>query len=156
MVKPGDEFGYETDEHTEECIKDITQLLQLVEDATGKDELEKIQEMVKDAYIIKIIDPEYDNVFSLPENAYVDVSDEGIDQTIYYAPVTLYGGGLYDFDANRVDEAFYDKHGISIKHLKKLGLITSPFVPGPTKHEGRGHDYWLVPMDELSLFGQRD
>lgn len=145
VVGPGEYFLYETDDHTEEYIEDMTQLLQLVEDATGEDELEEIREMVKDAYIIKIIDPEYDHVFSLPENAYVDVSDEGIDQSVYYAPIILYGGMPYDFDAYRVDEEFYNKNGISIKNLKKLGLITTPFAPGPTEYEGRGWDYWLAP-----------
>lgn len=145
VVELGENLAFETDDYTEEYIEDIMQLLQLVEDATSEDELERIREIVKDAYIIKIIDPEYDHLFSLPEITYVDVSDEGIDQTIYYAPVVLYGGELHDFNVDRIDEEFYNKNGISLKNLKKLGLITSPFVPGPTRHDGRGQDYWLVP-----------
>lgn len=137
---------YETDNHTEEYIEDITQLLQLVEDATSEDELEEIRKMVKDAFIIKIIDPEYDDVFSLPGAAYIGVSDEGIDQTIYYAPVVLYGDELYDFNVNRVDEEFYNKNDIALKSLKKLGLITSPFAQGPTRHDGRGQDHWRATI----------
>lgn len=144
VVGPGEDFLYETEDYMEEYIEDITQLLQLVEDATGKDELEEIREMVKDAYIIKIIDPEYDNVFSLPEKAYVDVSDEGIDLTVYYAPIIRYGDNSYYFDAYRVDEEFYSKNGISLRNLKKLGLITTPFEPGPIRNEGRGYEYWYA------------
>lgn len=145
VVEEGEDLAYETDDYTKEYIEDITQLLQLVEDASGEEALNEIREMVKDAFIIKVIDPEYDELFSAPEYAYVDISDEGIDQTIYYAPIILYKGESYDFCAYRVDEEFYHSNGISLKNLKKLGLITSPFIPGPTKHEGRGQDYWLVP-----------
>ena len=145
VVEEGEDLAYETDDYTKEYIEDITQLLQLVEDASGEEALNEIREMVKDAFIIKVIDPEYDELFSAPEYAYVDISDEGIDQTIYYAPIILYKGESYDFCAYRVDEEFYHSNGISLKNLKKLGLITSPFIPGPTKHEGRGQDYWLAP-----------
>lgn len=151
-VEPGENLAFETDNHTEEYIEDIMQLLQLVEDATSEDELEEIREMVKDAFIIKIIDSEDDSLFSLPEITYVDVSDEGIDQTIYYAPVVSYGGELYGFNVDRIDEEFYKKNGISMKNLKKLGLITSPFVPGPTRHDGIGWNHWVAP----SAFNRHD
>lgn len=143
-VEPGENLAYETDDHIKEYIEDITQLLQLVEDAAGETELAEIRDLVKNAYIIKVMDEEYDDLYSVPEAAYVDISDEGIDQTIYYAPVELYGGELYDFNANRVDEKFYSDKGISVDKLKKLGLITSPYIPGPTSHEGRGQDHWVT------------
>lgn len=134
---------FETDDHAKEYVEDITQLLQLVEESTDE-EAQEIREMVKDAYIIKIICPEHDDVFCLPSAAYVDVSDEGIDQAIYYAPVGRYypPDKAFNFNENRVDEAFYKEHGLSMPSLKKLGLITSPFEPGPTEHEGKGWEHW--------------
>lgn len=141
-VEPGENLAYETEDHTKEYIEDITQLLQLVEDASGEEALDEIREMVSSAFIIKVIDPEYDDIYSYPEVAYMSMSDEGIDQTIYYAPVKLHGDELYDFDAYQVDEDFYREHGLSLTSLKKLGLITSPFSAGPTEHEGRGQDHW--------------
>lgn len=142
VVAEGEELAYETDNHSKEYIEDIKQLLQLVEDAADEAALNEIREMVQDAFIIKIVDPYYEEVFSVPEAAYVDISDEGIDQNIYYAPIALYTGELYDFCVYRVDEEFYRSNGIALNNLKKLGLITSPFIPGPTKNEGRGLNCW--------------
>ena len=154
VVDEGEDLAYETNDHQKEYIEDINQLLQLVEAAADEHALQEIREMVKGAFIIKVIDEEYDDVYSLPEAAYVGTSDEEIDLTVYYASIILYGGGrmqlslfgdnLYDFGVYRVDEEFYNKNGISLRNLKKLGLITSPFISGPTKHEGRGRDYWIA------------
>lgn len=141
-VESEEDIAYETDDHTKEYIEDITQLLQLVEDASGEEALKEIREMVSNAYIIKVIDQEHAYTFSYPKSAYVAISDEGIDLIIYYAFAELYSSEYYEFNVYQVDEEFYEKYGLSLASLKKLGLITSPFVDGPTEHEGRGQDYW--------------
>ena len=87
-----------------------------------------------------------------------DISDEGIDLEIYYAPIpyseemvrdeddddeyTDYEYGKFDYCA--LDKDFYIRHGISVKKLQLFGLITSPVEDGNRRQEGVGDGYWVA------------
>lgn len=85
-------------------------------------------------------------IFAKPSEVHTDASEEGIDLNIYYAAIPYqeeivhikdeyeeydecyheYSG--FDYDA--VDKEFYQQHGIFIKQLELLGLVTTPIEDG--------------------------
>lgn len=151
-----DHILFEDEEHFEqEYIEDIRQLLDLVEESGN---ISEIVALLKNAYIIKLQTEDSSNTFAPPQAVYVDTSDEGTDLVTYYAPVRervevdydeetdepiFEDGESYDFDHFRIDQAFYEEHGVPLSKLKKLGLITTPVREGSRSNlNGVGDGYW--------------
>lgn len=148
-------FSKKNDRFRQEYIKDIQLLLDLLEESGNTKEFVTL---LQDANIIKIkTDDEFDTFVS-PQNAYVDISDEGINLRIYYAPVNevyevdydeendipiMEDGDSYDFYLNQIDREFYENYDISQSRLKKLGLVTTPVIEGERANfNGIGDGYW--------------
>ena len=143
-----------------EDVEDLKQIFSLFDEVDDADE---VRQMLKDAYIIKVKNEnenenESREEFAKPETVYIEHSDEGIDLSVYYHPITLaYDDGeededgniiytdsdeLYDFGLQHIDTKYYETNGISISQLKKLGLVTTPIVEGNRCGRGHGDDYW--------------
>ncbi|WP_058953238.1 sacsin N-terminal ATP-binding-like domain-containing protein [Clostridium tyrobutyricum] len=134
------------DDYEEEYIEDIQQILKLIDDIHDTDE---IAELVNDAYIIKIATDDNSDQFYRPNDVYIDTSREGIDLTIYYAQFSgSNGDALEEFEAYHLDTEFYNSHGISIKKLEQLGLITTPVVEGIRSGRGQGYGYCWTALGE--------
>lgn len=117
---------------------------------------DKVKTLLKDADIIKVVSEDGADLFAKASDTYVDRSDEGIDLAVYYHPVDIAyerenedGTVTYtdsdeidDFDLYHVDRQFYEKLGISVDKLKKLGMITSPVTLGVRRGRGVGDEYW--------------
>ena len=148
-------IGFENpDDFDYEYLEDLKQILSLFDEVGDADE---VRQMLKNADIIKIDEPEK-ATFARPGIVYVDQSDEGIDLTVFYHPVTIAyeddeededGNITYtdsdevdDFDLYHIDTKYYEEHGISINQLKKLGLVTTPVEEGSRCGRGVGDDYW--------------
>lgn len=153
----------------QEYIEDIRQLLDLM-DETGN--ASEIVTLLRQAYIIKIKTTDESAVFALPQTAYTDISDEGIDLAAFYAPVCeaievdydgetdepiFEDGEPYDFQKEKIDKDFYGEHGIAVSSLRKLGIITSPVLDGDrADYSGTGDGYWRALGDfcpNLSIDG---
>lgn len=148
----GDTIAFEDpDNYEDEYLEDISQILALLE-ASG--DIGSIVGMLKEANIIKVKTDDGSGLFTYPGKAYVRTSDEGIDLSVYFAPIPDDDMGIFaedeeetsyiDFEMDEVDESFYEEHGISISKLKKLGLITTPVSDGPKKQDGVGDGYWVA------------
>lgn len=146
-VEVGELLAFENpNDFKAEYVEDIKQILDLIED-TGN--VTEIAEMLKDANIIKVTDPNGEDLFSIPGKTYLKTSDEGIDLSIYYQ-------GVYkeeteeenefciDFEYDLVDEAFYEEHDIPLSKLKKLGIISSPVTEGCRREDGVGDGHWVA------------
>ena len=144
----GSEIVFEVDDHFEiEYIKDLQQIIRHMEETHN---IREMQELLKDAYIIKIKKNSDVKTFEKPGEVHTDISEEGIDLDIYYAPIPYseeivrykdddekYSAYEYfGFEYDAVDQEFYQQHGISIKQLELLGLITTPFEEGNRRQEG--------------------
>lgn len=141
-IKIEDVIGFDNpDDYEEEYIEDIEQILKLIGDTHDAD---KIAELVDDAYIIKVATDDGSDEFCRPNEVYVDTSEEGIDLTTYYAQIPKKDDGVDDeeFEVYRMDTEFYKSHGISIKKIEQLGLITTPVVEGIRHDGGQGYEYW--------------
>lgn len=147
----GETIAFENpDNYEEEYLEDIRQIMALL-DVSG--DVSIIVGMLKDANIIKVRSEDGSGLFTPPGKAYVKNSDEGIDLSVYFAPIPDDDMGIFaeneeasyiDFEMDEVDESFYEEHGISISKLKKLGLITTPISDGPRKQDGVGDGYWVA------------
>lgn len=137
------------DDYEEEYIDDIEQILKLIDDIHDADE---IAELVNNAYIMKIATDDNSDEFFKPNDVYVDTSEEGIDMTIYYAHIPKNDDEKDDidekFDVYHLDTEFYNSHGISIKKLEQLGLITTPIVEGIRHGRGQGYGYCWTALGE--------
>lgn len=148
----GDNF----DQEYKEDLEQIFSLFEEVRDAA------EVREMLKDANIIKVVSEDSENRFARPSLVYVDRSDEGMDLSVYFHPITIaeeeWGDcdegeeddkpvyvdtdEINDFELFHIDTKYYEKHGISLNQLKKLGLVTSPINEGKRCGRGYGDDYW--------------
>lgn len=150
------DIGFEDDEHFEiEYIEDIQQIIRHMEETHNVSEM---QDLLRNAYIIKIKDDSEENIFDRPGHVHTDISTEGIDLDIYYAPIPYEEESIFDeeeqqeyfdyayegFDCCAVDKEFYLQHGISLKQLELFGMITTPIVEGNRKQEGVGDGYWIA------------
>lgn len=152
---------FEEDDYTEEYAEDIKQILELIDSIS---DVEQVKELLKDAYIIQVIDKNGDVVFDLPGNSYVKKSDEGIDLETYFSPVLDIERFDYDEEDrykkeelddsyykysgfNKVDEEFYLENDIDVKKLAKVGLITSPIIKGVRSESGVGDGHWVALGD---------
>ena len=133
------------DDYEEEYIEDIEQILKLIDD---KHDVDEIAKLVNDAYIIKVVTDDDSDEFCRPKDVYVDTCEEGIDLTIYYAQIPKKDDKEDDaneeFDFYHLDTEFYNSHGISIKKLEQLGLLTTPVADGIRHGGGQGCEYWAA------------
>lgn len=155
-INIGSEIEFEDDDNFEiEYIEDIQQIISHMEETHN---VREMQELLEDAYIIKIKKDSDVATFAKPGEVHTDISEDGIDLDIYYATIPYkeemiryeddeeedwdYEYSGFDYDA--VDKDFYLQHGISIKQLELFGLITSPIEDGNRKQEGVGDGYWVA------------
>ncbi len=155
-INIGSEIGFEYDDNFEiEYIEDIQQIISHMEETHN---VREMQELLEDAYIIKIKNDSDIATFGKPCEVHTDISEDGIDLDIYYATIPYkeeivryeeddeeywdYEYSGFDYDA--VDKDFYLQHGISIKQLELFGLITSPIEEGNRRQEGVGDGYWVA------------
>ncbi|WP_333860121.1 sacsin N-terminal ATP-binding-like domain-containing protein [Clostridium sp.] len=132
------------DDYKEEYIEDIRQILKLINDTHDANQ---IANLVNDAYIIRVMTDDGLEEFCRPSQVYVDISEEGIDMTIYYAHIPK-NDIDEEFDVYHLDTEFYNSHGISIKKLEQLGLITTPVVEGIRHGRGQGYGYCWTALGE--------
>lgn len=129
------------DDFIPEYIEDIRQLVSLISSVDGESELKSIRTMAKDAYIIKLVKAE--DTFAKPENVCMVTSDEGIDLSVYWAPVQIYEDeGIEDFAVDLIDADFYEQHDIPLSEISKLGVWSTPFIPSERSGDGVGDGYW--------------
>lgn len=164
------EIGFEDDDHFEvEYIEDIQQIIRYMEETH---DIREMQELLEDAYIIKIKTDSDETIFAKPGDVHTDISDEGIDLEIYYEPIPYEEETVcdedeeeytdyeyYGFDYDAIDKDFYLKRGISIKQLELFGLITTPVEEGNRRQEGVGDGYWVAIGDycpEMEINGIDD
>lgn len=157
-INIGSEIGFEDDEHFEiEYIEDIQQIIRHMEEDHN---VREMQELLEDAYIIKIKKESDVATFAKPGEVHTDISEEGIDLDIYYAAIPYqeemvhikneyeeydeYDYEYSGFDYDAVDKEFYQQHGISIKQLELFGLVTTPIEEGNRRQEGVGDGYWVA------------
>lgn len=133
----GDENNYEA-----EYIEDIQQIIKLLDNPLRT---EDVVNLLKDAYIIKIKDKDEDtNTFSCPSDAYVDISDEGVDMRVLFEPIFADDPDkIDDFNKYNIDTDFFDKYNISIDKLKKFGLYTTPVTKG-YNYGKQGNTNWYA------------
>ena len=133
-----------------EYIEDLNQIFHYIEETHN---ISEIRELLEDAYIIKINSDSGDAVFSKPGEVYTDISDEGIDLRVYYAPIPYeeeldedeWSLHEYEkFDYFPLNTEFYERNGISIKKLQSLGLVTSVVKEGTREHQGIGDEHWTA------------
>lgn len=131
----------DNDDFMPEYIEDIRQLVSLISSVESTSERNSIREMAEDAYIIKLENAE--DLFEKPGNVCMRTSDEGIDLSIYWAPMQVYeDDGIEDFGVSLIDEQFYIENGIPLSELAKLGVWSTPFIPGERSHDGVGDGHW--------------
>lgn len=144
----GDTINFENEDFEIEYIEDINQLLDVFD---GKRDVSELIPLIEKASIIKI---ETDNniaTFSKPSQAYTWQSDEGIDLKVYFSmPESETEDDYYYADPNlyALDEEFYRKHGISVKKLTLLGVISSVVDEGIRSNSGSpGVEAWIAMGD---------
>jgi hypothetical protein len=123
-----------SNDYEDEYVEDIKQIIELIEE-THENKIRDIHEMLKNAYIIKIIDENGDERFALPKDCYTDLSLEGINLEIYYKEVT---DKYY-----RIDFDFYNNKEIPMKKLQEFGLVSTVIDEG-IKYDshGPGNESW--------------
>lgn len=144
------------DDFDQEYTEDLKQIFSLFEEVGDVNE---VKEMLKDADIIKVISDDGEDTFARPSLVYVDRSDEGMDLSVYFHPITIAEeewvdcdedyktiyvdtGRVDDFSLYHLDTKYYEEKGIALSQLKKLGLITSPIDEGRRWERGYGDNYW--------------
>lgn len=155
-INIGSEIGFEDDDNFEiEYIEDIQQIISHMEETHN---VREMQELLEDAYIIKIKKDSDVATFAKPGEVHTDISEEGIDLDIYYAAIPYQEEMMryddddeeytdyeyYGFDYDAVDKDFYLEHGIALKQLELFGLITTPIEEGNRRQEGVGDGYWVA------------
>lgn len=116
-----------SEDYDEEYIEDLNQIIKLIDDTH---EIKAIQEMLKNAYIIQIIDEEGKVLFSRPQDVYTSMSEEGINLEVYYRGITS--------NKDCIDKEFYSNNGIPINKLQQFGLFYSTVNEGDRKFDSRG------------------
>ena len=142
-IKIKDEIEFENpDSFEDEYLEDITQILRLLDETHNTIEVEQV---LKDAYIIKIKTPDGTDEFARPGETYVDTSEEGINLAIYYADIPKREAHEFEkFKYFLLDTKFFISHGVSLKKLLQLGLITTPVKEGIRHDGGPGYEYWTA------------
>lgn len=116
-----------SEDYDEEYIEDINQIIKLIDDTH---EIQAIQEMLKNAYIIQIKDEEGNVLFSRPQDVYTSMSEEGVNLEVYYRGIK----------SNKycIHKEFYLNNGISINKLQQFGLYYSIVNEGDRRFDSRG------------------
>ena len=151
-IEIGDCLNFDDPDHfAKEYIEDLNQILTLAKES---DDIQKVKDLIKDAYIIKTkpADGGEDAEFNLPSCCYVPVSDEGIDLQVYYQSIprsifntdTLQKRGEYDFEKSVIDADFFGDYGIPVAALSRLGLVSSPIEEGRRSQNGAADNYWIA------------
>ena len=154
LPKYGDAKSFAHTESTEflekEYIEDIRALLALTEDAGRRGE---IACAVRDSTIIKVLTEDDSLRFACPPMVYMDISDEGIDLGVYFAPVREQPLMEDDDEARmipvvsagyqRIDADFYRAHDIAPDQLKAFGAVSTPVDEGQRENEKiKGKETW--------------
>lgn len=130
------------DDFMPEYIEDIKQLVSLISTVENTADLSKICEMAEDAHIIKLADRK-EETFAKPENVCLKTSDEGVDLSVYWAPVQVFEDDeIENFGVSLIDEKFYKEQNIPLSELSKLGVWSTPFIPGIRSRDGVGDGHW--------------
>ncbi len=153
----GFQNGNDFDQEYKEDLEQIFGLFEEVRDAA------EVRKILKDANIIKVVSEDGENRFARPSLVYVDCSDEGMDLSVYFHPITIAEeewvdcdeddeavfktvyvdtDEINDFDLFHIDTKYYEKNGISINQLKKFGLVTTAIDQGRRCGRGYGDNYW--------------
>lgn len=141
-IEIGETIDFDNDDNFEnEYIEDIRQILSLVDESESS---RLVADMVKDAYLIKIESEDEEDLFEMPMNTYIAISEEGIDLATYFAPFQDEDGNVEDFNLSHVDEEFYERNGIPIKKLAMLGIVTTPVREGDKCADGIGDRHWTA------------
>lgn len=126
-------------DYEDEYIEDINQIIELINE-TNECKIDNIQEMLKDAYIMRIINKEGEVRFAKPRDCFIDVSKEGINLDVYYRNIT---DKYY-----RVDFDFYSNNGIPLTNLHGFGLVSTVIDEGARYSSGGpGYESWNA-LDE--------
>ena len=126
-------------DYEDEYIEDINQIIELIEDS-NEYRIRDIQEMLDNAFIIKVIDEDGEEKFAMPNDCYTDVSAEGINLDLYYRKVTDKYFRL-DFD-------FYKNKGIQMNKLQLFGLVSKVIDEGiKYNSHGPGNESWQAMGD---------
>jgi hypothetical protein len=121
-----------SEDYDDEYVEDIIQIIKLIDE---NHEIESIQAMLKNAYIIRVITQDGEVLFQKPQYCYVDVSEEGMNLDVYYRDVTE------EYDP--IDSDFYNSKGISIKKLQQFGLVSTVISEGKRDYPGgSGNEAW--------------
>ena len=142
---------FNDDENYEnENVEDIKQVLAILSDST---KFEETRSLLKEAYIIQVIQEDGTKVFGKPEDTCLPTSKEGITLKKYFVETDL----EYDY----ADIDFYRENGITELDLALLGVIDSPVVMGKQKGErihGQSQN-WFAEGDfypQLKFLGLSD
>lgn len=140
----GEEIPFDNmDDFILEYTWDIRQLISLISSVYSTSELSNIREMAEDAYIIKIAGA--DDIFAKPQYVCLKTSDEDIDLSVYWGPFQIYEDAeVGGFGVCLIDSEFYEEHDIPYQELVKLGMMSTPFLPGERSGDGVGDRYWRV------------
>ena len=134
-------IAFETEDTDKEYKNDISQIIQIVEDAKGEKALNEINKMLCNGRIIRVIDIGGCVGYEVPSESYLPISEEGIDLKVFYS-TNKDDDEWFCVNRQCVDVDYYQKKCLDIDVLKKLGIICTPFIKGPTEHEGRGMEHW--------------
>jgi len=132
-IKIDKKINFENSEnHDEEYLEDLAQIIKLIDDTH---EIKALQEMVKEAFIIRIINDEGKVRFSKPRYVYMPISEECVDLEVYYSEITS--------NKYHIDKEFYLNNGISINKLQQFGLYFSIISEGNRSFSGSaGYSSW--------------
>ncbi len=119
-----DDISFEDDDEDKEYTDDLKQILTLLDEGRNVDEIRGI---LKDAYIIRVEEDE-NFVFVKPKDAFLPVSDEGLDMRVYLSEVAE--------EYYIIDTDYYSDYGISTDNLRVLGVYSSVVKPGKQHEEG--------------------
>lgn len=106
-INIGSDIGFEDDDHFEiEYIEDIQQIIRHIEETHN---IREMQELLEDAYIIKIKKESDVATFAKPGEVHTDISEEGIDLDIYYSAIPYKEEVLHI--KNEYEEYDYEYYG---------------------------------------------
>ena len=138
----GEAINFENEDFEDEYIEDIQQILAVFD---GRNDTSDLNPLIAKASILKT---ESDNgvaTFARPSQVYIWHSIEGVNLKTFFSVPKLYDD---DPKVYALDEEFYEKHGIQIKRLTTLGVITSVVDEGIRNYPGGpGDESWAAQGD---------
>lgn len=126
-----------SDDYEDEYIEDIKHVMSLFDENYNPKE---IQDMLRQAYIIRAIDQDGERYFYRPQDSYTLISEEGINTEIFNKEVN---NSYY-----LIDYELFDKHEIDINKLKQIGLKSKLVDEGRKESKGGGgNEAWKALGD---------